>query len=77
MSLKAAIRAELRKISTWANATLILMLPWADTIVATISSDLPMLQPYLPENAYKFMGGAVVVVNMLRSVWASHKAAAK
>lgn len=72
--LKDVARAELRKLSSWAGTALLIALPWADEIKKTVADNLPALQPYLPENVYKFMGGAVVVAGMVLSIVASHRA---
>lgn len=77
MNLKRTLCAEARKLTTWINAALLAALPFADEIMSALSANLPGLAPYLPENIYKSMGAAVVVVGILRSAFISHKQADK
>jgi hypothetical protein len=72
--LKAAAAIELRKLRTKACAVLLIALPWASDIKALVATNLPALQPYLPENVYKFMGAAVVIAGMVLSLIATHRA---
>ena len=73
-NLKAAFWAEVRKLRTAASAALLVALPYAGEIKKLVGDNLPSLQPYLPENVYKFMGGAVVVTGMVLSFIATHRA---
>jgi hypothetical protein len=66
--LKAAVKAELRKALTWIKVGLLAALPFASDIKAVVAQNLPALQPYLPENIYKFMGAAVVITSMVLSL---------
>jgi cbb3-type cytochrome oxidase subunit 1 len=66
--LKAAAIVEVRKWRTSISAALLLALPYAPEIKKVVADNLPSLQPYLPENIYKFMGGAVVVAGMVLSI---------
>jgi hypothetical protein len=71
---KAAILSDLKRWRTWLNMLLLAALPWAAEIKQLLADNLTALQPYLPENVYKFMGGAVVVTGMILSLVASHRA---
>lgn len=73
MKLIATLRAEARKLSVWIYAGLLAALPYADSIMSAVSTHLPALAEYLPENIYKAMGAIVVGANILRSAYASHK----
>lgn len=72
-NLKAAVRIEARKWRIRICAVLLGALPWAADIKAAVSANLPALQPYLPENIYKFMGAAVVITGMVLSLMATHR----
>jgi hypothetical protein len=72
--IKDTIRAEVRKLTTWGKVALLAALPFASDIKDTLTQQLPALQPYVPENIYKFMGGAVVVLGIILSLVASHRA---
>lgn len=67
------LRAELRKFSTWFYATLLALLPYADSIVLAINAHLPTLAQYLPENIYKAVGFVLVMINIVRSALREHK----
>lgn len=69
-----AARAEARKVATWVRVGLLAALPFAGEIHDTLKSGMPDLQPYLPDNIYKFMGGAVVATGLVLSFIASHRA---
>jgi hypothetical protein len=73
-NIVAAARAEARKAMTWARVGLLAALPFASDIHAALKNGLPDLQPYLPDNIYKFMGGAVVAGGIVLSFIASHRA---
>jgi hypothetical protein len=70
------LRAEARKFSVWVYAGLLAMLPYADSIMLAVNEHLPSLAQYLPENIYKAMGAVVVVCNIVRSAYHSHKGTA-
>lgn len=67
-------RAELRKVATWVRLGLLASLPFASEIKQTLSDNLPALQPYLPENVYKYVGGTVIVIGMVLSLANAHRA---
>jgi hypothetical protein len=73
-SLKAAVGIELKKWRTYTATALLAALPFAAEIKAAIADNLPALQPYLPENVYKFMGGAVVVAGIILRLAISFRA---
>lgn len=73
MSWIDTLRAELRKYSTWFYASLLAILPYADSIVAAIATNMPALAEYLPANVYKALGVLIVVVNIVRSARTTHK----
>lgn len=65
--LKGAWRSK----TVWVNSIFLTLLPFADQLVVAIapvlqdlSASLPELQPYLPDNIYKFVGICMVCVNI-------------
>jgi hypothetical protein len=72
-TLKDTVVAELRRVTTWVNATLVAMLPFSADIMNAVNTNLPNLAPYLPENIYKAVGFAAVVYNMAASVRRTHR----
>jgi hypothetical protein len=73
-NLKTAAWAELKKWRTYVSIVLLAALPWAKEIQSELTNSLPALQPYLPDNVYKFMGGAVVVAGMILRLAISFRA---
>lgn len=71
--LKDVARAEARKLGLWIKVALLGALPYARDIQQGLAERLPELQPYLPENIYKTMGGAVVAAGIVLSLWRSHQ----
>jgi len=71
--LQDVLRVEARKLTTWAKVALLSALPWTKEIVDALKEHLPELQPYLPENIYKAMGGAVMVAALVLGIWRSHQ----
>jgi hypothetical protein len=63
-NLKTAIQIELRTWRAKVGALLLIALPYGNEIKRTLAEELPALQPYIPENIYKFMGGALVVAGI-------------
>lgn len=52
----------------WLNAVFLAMVPWADEIIAKLaqlSTELPALQPYVPDNIYKAVGTIAVIANLI------------
>jgi hypothetical protein len=72
--LKAAVCVELKRWRTYVSFALLAALPWAREIQSELTNSLPALQPYLPDNVYKFMGGAVVVAGMVLRLAISFRA---
>lgn len=72
--LKTALATEVRKLRTAAGVALIAALPWADEIKSFAANNMPALQPYLPENVYKFMGATVVITPMVLGLVKSYLA---
>lgn len=73
--MMARARAWLRSAGVWFNAVLLAAFPFTDQIIQAITDNLPALAPYLPPNAYKAVGIAVVVFNLVRSAQRAHAAA--
>lgn len=71
--VKETLKAEARKLRTRVKIALLIALPFAAEIKSTVAANLPALQPYLPENIYKFMGGAVVVASIVLSFATTHR----
>lgn len=55
------LRGSLRSATVWINSGLLAMLPFYEDIKGSMTE----LQPYLPDNIYKWMGVAVVVLNIV------------
>jgi hypothetical protein len=68
-------RAALRSAGVWFNAMLLTAFPFTDQIMQGVNDNLPSMAPYLPPNAYKAVGIAVVVFNLVRSAQRAHRAA--
>lgn len=73
--MMARLRAWAHLIGVWANAALLAAFPFTDQIMQAISDYLPSLAPYLPANVYKWVGLAVVVANIARSIQRTQRAA--
>lgn len=58
--LKIAARAAFATLKASIWSILLLMLPYADDIMAMLDQYMPMLATYLPANIYKAMGMAIV-----------------
>lgn len=59
--MKNKLRGAWRSATVWFNSTLLAMLP----LFEAVKSSVPELQSYLPDSAYKWVGLAVVVGNLL------------
>lgn len=55
------IRGAFKSVTVMVNALLLAMLPFYEVLI----EQLPQLQPYLPEDVYKKVGVAVVVLNIV------------
>lgn len=55
----------LRSWTLWFNGILLALLPFASDILLLLPQILPEIQPYMPANAYEFMGKVVVIGNIL------------
>lgn len=56
----AKIRGALRSVTVWFNVMLLTLLPFHQDILDAI----PQIQPYLPDNLYKTVGLAAVMINL-------------
>lgn len=63
--LKKQIRGAARSWTIWFNGLLLAMLPFATDILILLPQLLPEVKPYMPANAYEFMGKVVVIGNIL------------
>lgn len=62
--LMIKIRGALRSATIWVNGLFLAIYPFADAIMAGISENLPGLADYMPANAFKGVGMAVVLFNI-------------
>jgi len=53
-------KGSLKSVTIWVNSLFLSILPFYDEM----RDGLPQLQPYLPDNAYKWMALALVVLNI-------------
>lgn len=68
MNIKDRIAAARHSAGIWVNAALLAAFPFASDIMQGVNDYLPNLAPYLPANVYKWVGFAVVVMNIARAV---------
>jgi hypothetical protein len=73
MYLKATLRAEARKLRRWIEVTLLVAFQFSDDIIAFLKLHLVDLQPYMPDNVYKAMGGFVVAASLVFGFLAAHR----
>jgi len=71
----ARLKSWLKSAGVWFNAVLLAAFPFTDQILQAVNDNLPALAQYLPPNAYKAVGVAVVVFNLIRSAQRAHAAA--
>jgi hypothetical protein len=58
--MKEKLRGAWRSLTVWLNGVFLAALP----IYEAVKDSLPEAQQYLPDNVYKWVGVAVVVVNL-------------
>lgn len=64
MNLERKLRGALRSMTMWFNGLLLAAWPFAEQIVGGMREYMPELQPYLPADVFKWVGLAVVVLNI-------------
>lgn len=54
------LKGAFKSVTIWVNSIFLSVLPFYDEM----RDALPQLQPYLPDNAYKWMALALVILNI-------------
>jgi hypothetical protein len=75
MSLLDHLRAARKSFTMWLNGVLLIVYPFADSIISGIHDHLPELAPYLPANVFQAVGLALVIYNIVHGAHAAAKAA--
>jgi hypothetical protein len=65
----------LRSFGVWCNAMLLALLSFTGEIAQALNTYLPSLAPYLPEHVQKWIGLAVVLLNIVNAVRRGRKPA--
>lgn len=75
MTVLEHIRAWRKSFTMWINGLLLVIYPFADSIIAGIHDNLPDLNPYLPANIFRAVGLALVVYNIVHGAQVAARAA--
>lgn len=63
--LLAKMRGAFKSRTVQLNALFLLLMDRLPDFIGYMSTNLPMLQPYIPANHYTFAMGAIVIANMI------------
>jgi hypothetical protein len=75
MTILGHLRAARKSFTVWLNAILLIVYPFADSIISGVRGNLPDLAQYLPANVFRVVGLALVVYNIVHGARAAAKAA--
>lgn len=75
MTIFDHLRAARKSFTVWLNATLLIVYPFADSIISGVRGNLPDLAQYLPANVFRVVGLALVVYNIVHATRTASKAA--
>ena len=64
MNMMNKFRGALRSATMWVNGLFLAAYPFADQVVAGVRDNLPALAEYMPANAFKAVGLAVILFNI-------------